>query len=435
MASVQTESPLDVFSHSALPRWARFRQQLNEETIASIPDAVAAQFQRSEIVASIKPGDRVVLTAGSRGIDRIAEVLKAAVDQVKALGGVPFIIPAMGSHGGATAEGQLALIEHYGVTEDAMGCPVRASMETVLVGTLADGVPVYFDRIAHDEADVVIPVGRVKPHTDFRGPVESGLAKMIAIGLGKQKGANWFHSQGIGTFGDLIPRVASLSLEKVNIPFGIALVENGLSKLSIIEAVPRNGMFEREAELLEIARERLARLPQVPTLDVLIVDRIGKDISGDGADPNVINRDVAGVIDFSSVVPKIQRYIVRGLTQDTDGNATGIGMFDFTLQRLVDGIDPIPTYMNMITAKSPQGARVPITVESDRQALQLAIASAIKVEEGRARILRIESTKYLTTFLASEPVVDDLLATGVVEQVSDLEPISFGPDGMFTTAP
>lgn len=435
MASVQTESPLDVFSHSALPRWARFRQKLNEDTIESIPDAVAAQFQRSEIAASIKPGDRVVLTAGSRGIDRIGDVLKAAVDQVKALGGQPFIIPAMGSHGGATAEGQLALIEHYGVTEEAMGCPVRASMETVLVGTLADGVPVYFDRIAHDEADVVIPVGRVKPHTDFRGPVESGLAKMIAIGLGKQKGASWFHSQGIGTFGDLIPRVAALSLEKVNIPFGLALVENGLSKLSIIEAVPRDGMFDREAELLEIAKERIARLPQIPELDVLIVDKIGKDISGDGADPNVINRDVAGVIDFTTAVPQIQRYIVRGLTKDTDGNATGIGMFDFALRRLVDGIDPIPTYMNMITAKSPQGARVPITVDTDRQALQLAIASALKVEEGRARIMRIESTKYLTTFLASETVKDELLATGTVEQVSELEAIDFGPDGMFTVAP
>jgi hypothetical protein len=435
MASVQTESPLDVFSHSALPRWARFRQRLNEDAIASIPDAVAAQFARPEIASTITPGARVVLTAGSRGIDRIGAVLKAAVDEVKALGGEPFIIPAMGSHGGATAEGQLALIEHYGVTEEAMGCPVRASMETVLVGTLSDGVPVYFDRIAHDEADVVIPVGRVKPHTDFRGPVESGLAKMIAIGLGKQKGANWFHSQGIGTFGDLIPRVASLSLEKVNIPFGLALVENGLSKLSIIEAVPRDGMFEREAELLEIAKERIARLPQIPTLDVLIVDKIGKDISGDGADPNVINRDVAGVIDFTNVMPQVQRYIVRGLTPDTDGNATGIGMFDFALRRLVDGIDPIPTYMNMITAKSPQGARVPITVDTDRQALQLAIASAIRVEEGQARIMRIESTKYLTTFLASEPVVADLLATGMVEQVSDLEEIDFGPDGMFTIAP
>jgi len=435
MATVQHASPLDVFSHTALPRWARFRQQLDDESAGSIPDAMAREFARPGMAAAIAPGSRVVLTAGSRGIDRIAEVLRAAVGEVKRYGGVPFVIPAMGSHGGATAEGQLALIEHYGVTEAFVGCPIRASMETVHLGNLDGGIPVYFDRIAFEEADVVIPVGRVKPHTDFRGPVESGLAKMIAIGLGKQHGANWFHGQGIGTFGDLIPRVATFSLTKVNIPFGIALVENGLSKLNMIEAVPAAGMFEREAELLEIAKAKLARLPRIGRADVLIVDTIGKDISGDGADPNVINRDVAGVIDFTTAVPRIQRYIVRDLTEDTDGNATGIGMFDFTLRRVVDKLDPIPTYMNMITAKSPSGARVPITVETDRQALHLAIESALMVDEGRADILRIASTKTLDHFLASEPLVDDLLANGGVDQVSDLEPIAFDADGMFTIAP
>jgi len=431
MAIAQPTTPLDVFSHTRLPRWARFRQHLDDTPVGSIPDAVARELARPEIAGTIPPGARVVLTAGSRGIDRIAEVLRAAVSEVRRLGGEPFVIPAMGSHGGATAEGQRALIEHYGVTEAFLGCPIKASMETVQLGTLDDGVPVWFDRIAHDEADVVIPVGRVKPHTDFRGPVESGLAKMIAIGLGKQHGASWVHSQGIGTFGNLIPRVATFSLSQVNIPFGLALVENGLSQLSLIEAVPAAGMFEREAELLEIAKARLARLPQVPEADVLIVDEIGKDISGDGADPNVINRDVAGVIDFTDALPKIQRAIVRNLTVDTDGNATGIGMFDFTLRRVVDQMDPIPTYMNMITAKSPSGARVPITVDTDRQALQLAIASALKVEEGAARILRIESTKHLEEFWASEPLVDALLATGQVEQLSELTDITFDGEGMF----
>ncbi|MBA2776337.1 MAG: DUF2088 domain-containing protein [Chloroflexia bacterium] len=435
MASVQTSSPLDVFSQTALPRWARFRQHLNDEEVDSIHEAIAREFAKPDIGSAIEPGSRVVLTAGSRGIDRIAEVLKAAVEQVRARGGEPFVIPAMGSHGGATPEGQRALIEHYGVTEQYLGCPIRASMETVLLGTIDGGVPVYFDRIAHEEADVVIPIGRVKPHTDFRGPVESGLAKMIAIGLGKQHGASWFHSQGIGTFGELVPRVAAYTLSQVSIPFGIALVENGLSKLSIVEAVPAAGMFKREAELLEIAKAKLARLPRIEQVDVLIVDKIGKDISGDGADPNAINRDVAGEIDFSEALPKIQRYIVRELTSDTDGNATGIGMFDLALRRAVDEMDPIPTYMNMITAKSPSGARIPITVDTDRQALQLAIASALRVEGGMAGIIRIESTKSLEHILASEPLVEALLATGTVEQVSDFEPIAFDPDGMFATAP
>lgn len=435
MASVQTSSPLDVFSQTALPRWARFRQHLNDEEVDSIHETIAREFAKPDIGSAIEPGSRVVLTAGSRGIDRIAEVLKAAVEQVRARGGEPFVIPAMGSHGGATPEGQRALIEHYGVTEQYLGCPIRASMETVLLGTIDGGIPVYFDRIAHEEADVVIPIGRVKPHTDFRGPVESGLAKMIAIGLGKQHGASWFHSQGIGTFGELVPRVAAYTLSQVSIPFGIALVENGLSKLSIVEAVPAAGMFKREAELLEIAKAKLARLPRIEQVDVLIVDKIGKDISGDGADPNAINRDVAGEIDFSEALPKIQRYIVRELTSDTDGNATGIGMFDLALRRAVDEMDPIPTYMNMITAKSPSGARIPITVDTDRQALQLAIASALRVEGGMAGIIRIESTKSLEHILASEPLVEALLATGTVEQVSDFEPIAFDPDGMFATAP
>jgi hypothetical protein len=430
----RTKSPLDVFSHQALPRWVRCRQHLDDTDVGSIAGAVAREFARPEIRETIMPGARVVLTAGSRGIDRIAEVLRAAVDQVRALGGEPFIIPAMGSHGGATAEGQLELIAHYGITEATMGCPIRASMETVELGTLDGEVPVWIDRIAHDEADVIIPVGRVKPHTDFRGPVESGLMKMIAIGLGKQHGASWFHSQGIGTFGDLIPKVAEFTLSKVNIPFGLALVENGLSKMSLIEAVPADRIFVREGELLDIARARMATLPAIAEVDVLIVDKIGKDISGDGADPNVINRDVAGVIDFTDALPKIQRYIVRDLTEDTEGNATGIGMFDFALRRAVDKMDPIPTYMNMITAKSPQGARVPITVENDRQALQLAVASALRMRDGRARILRIASTKSLTHFLASEPLVEELRATGAVEVVGEPGEIGFGPDGMFTDA-
>ena len=257
----RTKSPLDVFSHGALPRWVRCRQRLDDTDIGSIADAVAREFARPEIRETITPGSRVVLTAGSRGIDRISYVLRAAVDQVRVLGGEPFIIPAMGSHGGATAEGQLELIAHYGITEATMGCPIRASMETVELGTLDGGVPVWMDRIAHDEADVIIPVGRVKPHTDFRGPVESGLMKMIAIGLGKQHGASWFHSQGIGTFGDLIPKVAEFTLSRVNIPFGLALVENGLSKMSLIEAVPAARIFAREGELLEIARARMGAIP------------------------------------------------------------------------------------------------------------------------------------------------------------------------------
>lgn len=430
--TVSPGTALDVFRDLTLPSWAMVGQRIDEDAIANIGDVVASEFAKPAVREGIQPGQRVALTAGSRGIDRIAEVLRAVVDQVKALGAEPFIIPAMGSHAGATAEGQRELIAHYGVTEETMGVPIRASMETVHLGTIEGDVPVWFDRIGYEEADVVIPIGRVKPHTSFRGPTESGLMKMLAIGLGKQHGASWFHSQGIGTFGDLIPRVAQHTLSQVNIPFGIALIENGLGKMAMIEAVPREGMYERECELLEIAWQKMARLPKLAQVDVLIVDEIGKDISGDGADPNVIHRGVANELDFTNDRPLIQRAMVRGLTPDTDGNASGIGMFDFALRRAVDAMDPIPTYMNMITAKAPAGAKIPITADDDRLALSLAISSCVNIDRNAARIVRIRSSKHLTRMYMSEALLDEARSLEGITSVGEITGMGFDAGGMFT---
>ncbi|MCO5223289.1 MAG: DUF362 domain-containing protein [Thermomicrobiales bacterium] len=248
---------LSVFERGTLPNWLKVRQQLFAEEIADIDAAVAEQFQRPEIGSTITPGMRVAVGAGSRGIDRIGEIVKATVDQIKLRGAEPFVFPAMGSHGGATPEGQKNLLDHYGINEEAMGCPIKATMDTVELGIVEGDVPVYFDRIAYEEADAVIPVGRVKPHTDFYGPIESGLMKMIAIGMGKQKGADTFHSRGFPEFHTLIPAVGLSTLSHVNIPFGMALVENGYSHMAVIEAVPARGMLEREKELLKLAREWL----------------------------------------------------------------------------------------------------------------------------------------------------------------------------------
>ena len=423
---------LEIFERGELPRWAPLRQQLDATEVPDIGAAVAAEFARPGIGGAIRPGQRVALTAGSRGIDRIDEVVKAAVSQVRRLGAEPFIVPAMGIHGGATAEGQRELIAHYGITEATMGCPILSSMETVLLGNVRADVPVYFDRNAF-EADAVIPIGRVKPHTDFRGPVESGLMKMIAIGLGKQFGAEFFHAQGMHEFGWLIPLVAQFSLSKVNIPFGLAVIENGYGRLSLIEAVPNARIWEREQELLRIAREKMARLPQVDTVDVLVVDRIGKDISGSGADPNVVNRDATGTIAASELLlkPQIQRMIIRDLTEDTEGNGTGIGLADVALRRAVDKIDPVPTYMNLITAKSPDGAKIPITVESDRQALQIALACCTKVENATAKLMRIEDTKHLEEVWVSESLLPELALLGTVEPLTDPAAITFDASGMF----
>lgn len=346
---------LSIFERGRLPRWLPVRQELDTTEITDIPGAVAEAVRAPHIASRIPEGGQVAIAVGSRGIDRIAEVTAAVVAEVRRLGGEPFIVPAMGSHGGATAEGQVAMLAHLGVTEETVGAPIRASMETVVLGHVAGGVPVYFDKIAATLADAVIPIARVKPHTDFKGPTESGLIKMIAIGLGKQHGADTLHAQGDFRFPELLPQVAELSLERARIPFGIALVENGRSRLAHIEAVPAETTYEREKELLQMAREKMARLPGT-ALDVLIIDRIGKDISGTGADTNVINRYYRGPL---AAKPTIQRIIVRDLTDDTDGNASGIGMADVVLRRAAERVDVVKTYMNCITAKKTRGGPHP----------------------------------------------------------------------------
>ena len=422
---------LEVFERGTLPRWTRVRQRLDATDVGDVAAAVAAEFARPGVADTIRPGQRVALTAGSRGIDKLDQVLRAAVDEVRRLGADPFIVAAMGSHGGATAAGQRELLAHYEVTEAAMGCPIRSDMDTVELGEVEGGVPVWFDRNAY-AADATIPIGRVKPHTDFHGPVESGLMKMLAIGLGKQKGAEFFHAQGFAEFHHLIPAVARFTLGRVNIPFGLALVENGYGRLSLVEAVPAARIWEREQALLRLARERLGRLPG-ERIDVLILDYIGKDISGAGADPNVINRDFNGLLAASELplTPTIQRLVIRDLTPDTEGNATGMGLGDVMLRRAVDKIDRVATYMNVITSKSPMSGRTPLTADTDREALTIAIATCLKTEPETARIARIRDTKHVEELWVSEPLLPEILAAGRVELLDEPRPIAFDAAGMF----
>ena len=422
------QEPFAEFMRGNLPRWALVRHRMDAAEVTDVAAAVVAALEPQR--AAIKPGSRVCLAAGSRGIDRIDEVVRATVAWVRAAGAEVFIVPAMGSHGGATPEGQLEVLASYGMTPESIGCEIRSSMETVELGEVRPGVPVFVDRLALEGADAIVPINRVKPHTDFTGEIESGLMKMIAIGLGKQKGADTFHRQGFATFHDLIPEVAEFTLSKVNIPFGLALVENGYARLWRIEAVRRDRIWDRERELLVMARERMARLP-LDTIDVLVLDFIGKDISGLGMDSNVVGRYYTGP---TGAGPSIQRIVVRDLTGETEGNAVGIGMADVVLRRAVEKMDAHKTYMNCITAKTPEGARVALTVDTDRQALSIAIASAIKVEPPEARIVRIRDTKHLELLYVSEPALAAVLATGQCEIVRPLAAIEFGTDGMFAAA-
>ena len=413
------------FAAGTLPEWALVRQRFDPTEIGDVRAAVRAALEPE--IATIRPGARVCIAAGSRGIDRIDEVVRATVERVREAGASVFIIPAMGSHGGATAEGQLGVLAEYGITPDAMGCEIRSSMETVELGVLRPGVPVFVDRNALEGADLIIPINRIKVHTDFSGPVESGLLKMIAIGLGKQKGADTFHRQGFAVFDELIPAVGAYTLAHAPIPFGLALVENGFARLRHIEAVPAGRIPTREPELLVMATRLLARLP-LGALDVLVLDEIGKDVSGLGMDSNVVGRYYGGP---TGAGPSIQRIVARGLTAGTEGNAVGVGLADVVLRRLVEEIDYAKTYMNAITAKTPEGARVSLTVETDREAMAVAIACCIRVTPEAARIVRARDTKHLELLYVSGPALPDVIASGRCEVVEALHAIAFDDRGMF----
>ncbi len=423
---IDRADPLAVFHHHRLPSWALVHHRIDSTAVEDVDRAVGLAV---DSVAELLPrSGRVCLAIGSRGIDRIADVVRATVSTLRARDLEVFVVPAMGSHGAATAEGQLAVLASLGITEDTVGCEIRSSMDTVEIGSVEDRVPVFVDRAALEGADIIIPINRVKPHTDFTGPVESGLLKMIAIGLGKQRGADTFHGEGFATFHRLIPAVATFTLSRVPIPFGVALVENGHARLRRIEAVRAEAMVDREQELLREADASLARLP-VSAADVLILDLIGKDISGLGMDSNVVGRYYSGP---TGRPPLLQRIIVRDLTDATEGNAVGIGMADVVLRRAVDRMDVAKTYMNCVTAKTPEGARVALTVDTDRQALDVAIACCLKVRADTARIVRLMDTKHLEWFYASEPLLPELVATGSCEIAGAVAPIGFDATGHLT---
>jgi hypothetical protein len=313
---------------SPFPPIFRLRQRFEGPQVSDVSGAVQLQLARLELGQKVRPGESVAITAGSRGIANIAAITRAIVEHLKGLGAKPFVVPAMGSHGGGTAEGQRQLIESYGITEEFLGCPIRSGMETVVVGRAAEGFPIHFDRHAF-QADHVVVCNRVKPHTAFCGPIESGLMKMLLIGLGNCEGTKIYH-RAIQDFSfqQIIRSVAGELLARCHILAGVAIVENACDQTALIEAVEPARFEERERQLLVIAREWLPRLP-FREVDVLVVDRIGKDVSGTGLDGNVVGRKFNDHRAVEGESPRVKRICLRGLTRQTHGNAIGIGMAEF----------------------------------------------------------------------------------------------------------
>ena len=408
----------------AFPRMVRVRQSFPRPRVDDIPAAV--RHALSAISLPIKPGDRVAVGAGSRGIANIAALVRATVDHLKALGAKPFVIPAMGSHGGATPEGQLSVLAHYGITETTMGCPLSATMEVVQVGE-ALGLPVWLDTMAA-EADWIGVVNRVKPHTDFKGTIESGCFKMLTIGLGKQKGAAQYHRANVQHgYEKVITAVGREILAKARIAFGLGVAENGYDETAKVQAFTAADMEAGERALLKDARAWMMRLPFSP-LDVLVVEEMGKNISGAGMDSNVIGRPTNPHEPFPAD-PKILWIVVLDLTKESYGNATGIGNADFATRRLVDKIDMKATLINCLTACAPNGAKVPATFDSDREAIEAALDTIGLTPPARARAIRIKNTLTLGEIECSEAFVPEIEKREDLTVVGDPQPLRFDAAG------
>lgn len=422
---MQTENPLyeeiqEVLHPVEIPRVALVGQRIDSPpALTNIRDAVREALDAVEL-----PSGSVAIGVGSRGVAGVGKIVAALVEALKESGAEPFVVPAMGSHGASTAEGQAEVLAHLGMGEGELGCPVRATMETVRIGETPSGMAVYMDRNAF-EADSVVVVNRVKPHTAFRGPVESGPTKMLAIGLGKQRGAHSIHSTGWENIHKTIPEAARVAVESGKVAFGLATVENADEDPCRIVAIPAAELEEAEAPLLEEAKRNLARLP-FEDIDVLVVDEIGKNISGDGADPNVTGRYPTTA---ASGGPSVGRMVFLGLTEETGGNANGLGMADVVTERLAGSVDRPATYMNALTSTTPAPVKTPMVMPTDEMAIAAALTMCAGVDSQEARLVRIENTLKLGRIWVSEALLHEVENDERLEILEKPRPMPFDESG------
>lgn len=415
-----------------IPRMFHARQEFPRDIIRpeEIPAVVRQEMEKENIGSRIRPGMSVAITAGSRGIRNVDIITKAIVDEVKARGAEPFIVPAMGSHGGATAEGQLSVLAGYGITPEAMGCPIRSSMEVVELGYSERGKRVVLDKNAY-EADGIIISCRLKPHNAFRGSYESGPCKMMTVGLGKQVGASVVHDDGMDVIAQNIPTMAKVVLEKANILFAIPCIENAYDETCRIEAIPAEKILDREPELLKFAFANMPHLI-VGEADVLVVDQVGKNFSGTGVDPNI-----AGTFStpYASGGLKVQRTCFLNLTEESHGNGLGCGLASAITRKIFDDIDAEQMYPNCITSTVLASARIPCVVSTDREAIQICIKTCNKIDRDHVRIVRISNTLHIGEIMMSEEYYKDVKEGKYpgLEALDEPRELEFDEDGNVIT--
>lgn len=409
-----------------IPRMMKVRQIYDSRKIEDIAGWVRAQMDSNLSCHEQYKGKRLCITVGSRGIPHLDTIVLTIIEKLKSWGAEPFIIPAMGSHGGGTAEGQKEMIAGFNITEQSMGVPILSSMEVVQIGQLEDGTPIYCDKNAM-ESDGIIVLNKVKPHTDFRGKHESGMAKMMAIGLAKHKGASMFHMKGFPTFAERIPQVCELFLKKAPIAFGVGIVQNAYDEISELEIMEKELILQKDAELLEIAKSKVATF-KFSHIDVLIIDEIGKNISGNGHDPNITGRSNSD--GFQNVID-IQKVFIRGLNAETHHNACGLATADITTRRCLNSVDFQTTWINVVTSTRLQGGAIPVYMENDRDALLVAIRTCTGKQFAfdKVKVVRIKDTLHMHEIEVSESYYEELKDLPEVEILSDPYEMQFDQDG------
>lgn len=398
----------------SFPRIFRVRQKFERPRVADVHAEVQRELSRLNLGERVQRGQSVAITAGSRGIANIAAIVQSTVEYFRSIGAEPFIVAAMGSHGGGTPEGQRQILADYGITEESCRCPVRCRMETTVLAQTPEGIPVHFARDAAD-ADHVFVVNRVKPHTRLEGELQSGLMKMMLIGLGKHEGAKVYHRAFADfSFDQIVRSVAQQVIDKGRVLGGLGIVENSYDETALLRAVHPREFEAQEKQLLALARQWLPRLP-FDHADILLVDEIGKEISGCGMDTNVIGRKRHIHHAAPEESPKIKRVIVRGLTEQTHGNATGLGYAEFCLTRAVTAMDRKKTWINCTTSGYPAVGMIPPYFDTDRETLEIALGTIGLVEPTRAKLLWICNTLDVVEVECSEAYLND------ARQRSDLE--------------
>ena len=373
--------------------------------IENISVILNQQLKNEVFSGKIKPGMRIAITAGSRGIANIALITKTVVEFVKSRGGEPFIIPAMGSHGGATAEGQEAVLRHYGIIESNIGCPVISSMEVNYIGLTPNGYKVFVDKVA-SEADGIIVIGRIKAHTDFTGPFESGIMKMMTIGMGNHTGASNCHEIGFKHFHQVIPEIGETIINKLPVLFAIAIVENPYDETFVVEAIEPQKIVSREPQLLEEAKKMMPKL-YFKDYDILVVDKIGKDISGNGMDPHITG---AYCTPYVSGAKRPQKIAVLDLTDESNGNAIGVGDADATTKRLWKKTKLEEVYPNAVISHMLSSCKIPIIMENDKEAIQVCIKACENTDKNHIRIIRLQDTLHMEHIMISEALLNDAVS-------------------------